>query len=343
MVMDGTKAGDGDGKGQPMDRTSQTSAKGMELAILGLGRMGGNMALRLIQSGHKVVVWNRSRAPLQKAVEEGATGAWDKQDIMKELTTRPRIVWFMLPAGKVTDDAINEVAPMLDKGDIIVDGANSRWSDDKRREPRLREMGLRYLDAGVSGGIWGLKEGYCLMVGGDKDAYDYVEPLLQALAPPDGYLYTGPTGSGHFVKMVHNGIEYGMLQAYGEGFEILKRSEYAELNLEAIAELWRHGSVVRSWLLDLAVEAFKKHGNSLNEIAPYVEDSGEGRWTVEAAMAEDVPAPIITGSLIARFVSRQEEAFSAKVIAALRNEFGGHEIKMELSKPEAEVREEQKK
>ncbi len=315
----------------------------MELAILGLGRMGGNMALRLIRGGDRVVVWNRSRDPLRHSVEEGAVGAWDKADIAKELTVKPRIVWFMLPAGKVTDDAIDEVAPMLDKGDIIIDGANSRWSDDKRRVPKLHDMGLRYLDAGVSGGIWGLEEGYCLMVGGDKDAYDYCAPIFRKLAPPDGYAYMGPTGSGHFVKMVHNGIEYGMLEAYGEGFEILKRSEYEDLNLEQIAELWRHGSVVRSWLLDLAVDAFKKHSGNLSDIAPYIEDSGEGRWTVEAAMSEDVPAPVITLSLIQRFVSRQEESYSAKVIAALRNEFGGHEIKLELAKPESEVREEQKK
>ncbi len=341
--MNGKQSGDGRGKNQPQTVASQPNQqKGMEIAILGLGRMGANMALRLMQGGHRVVVWNRSRGPLQKAVEEGAIGAWSKEDIAKELTVKPRVVWFMLPAGKITDDAIDEVAPMLDKGDIIVDGANSRWSDDKRRAPKLHEMGLRYLDAGVSGGIWGLQEGYAIMVGGDKDAYDDIVPLLKTLAPPDGYGYMGGTGSGHFVKMVHNGIEYGMLQAYGEGFEILKRSEY-DLNLEAIAELWRHGSVVRSWLLDLAVDAFKKHGNGLSDIAPYVEDSGEGRWTVEAAMAEDVPAPVITLSLIERFASRQEESFSDKVVAALRNEFGGHEIKLELSKPEAEVKEEQKK
>jgi 6-phosphogluconate dehydrogenase len=315
----------------------------MELAILGLGRMGGNMAVRLVRAGHRVVAWNRGKDPIRQAMKEGAVGAFEKPDIIKELTVKPRVVWFMLPAGKVTDDAIDEVAPTLDKGDIIVDGANSRWSEDKRRAPKLHEMGLRYLDAGVSGGIWGLKEGYCLMVGGDKDAYDYLLPILEALAPPDGYGYMGPTGAGHFVKMVHNGIEYGMLQAYGEGFEILRRSEYADLDLGAIAELWRHGSVVRSWLLDLAVNAFDKYGRSLSDIAPYVEDSGEGRWTVEAAMAEDVPAPVITLSLIRRFASRQAESFSAKVIAALRNEFGGHEIKIELAKPEAEVSAEQKK
>jgi 6-phosphogluconate dehydrogenase len=314
----------------------------MELAILGLGRMGGSMAVRLLRAGHRVVVWNRHKDPIRQAIKEGAVGAFEKPDIVKELNVKPRVVWSMLPAGRVTDEAIDEVAPMLDKGDIVVDGANSRWSDDKRREPRLRALGLRYLDAGVSGGIWGLTEGYCLMVGGDKSAYDHCEPIFRSLAPDDGYGYMGPTGAGHFVKMVHNGIEYAMLQAYGEGFEILKRSEYVDLDLGATAELWRHGSVIRSWLLDLSVEAFNKHDKSLTDVAPYVEDSGEGRWTVEAAMAEDVPAPVISLSLIQRFVSRQEESFSAKVIAALRNEFGGHEIKLELAKPEAEVKEEQK-
>ncbi|MGE5141418.1 MAG: phosphogluconate dehydrogenase (NAD(+)-dependent, decarboxylating) [Rudaea sp.] len=315
----------------------------MEVAILGLGRMGGNMAIRLARGGHRVIAWNRHKEPIKEVMKEGVVGAFEKPDIPKQMQDRPRVVWFMLPAGQITDEAIFEVAPMLDKGDIIVDGANSRWSDDKRRVPRLKEMGLNYLDAGVSGGIWGLQEGYCLMVGGDKPAYDRCVPLFETLAPPQGYAYMGPTGSGHFVKMVHNGIEYGMLEAYGEGFEILKRSEYPDLDLEGIAELWQHGSVVRSWLLDLAVDAFKRHGGSLSGIAPYVEDSGEGRWTVEAAMAEDVPAPVITLSLIQRFISRQEESFSAKVIAALRNEFGGHEIKLELAKPEAEVKEEQRK
>ncbi len=315
----------------------------MQVAILGLGRMGANMAVRLVRGGHRVVAWNRHKDPIREVMKDGVIGAFEKPDIPKELTEKPRVVWFMLPAGKITDDAIFEVAPMLNKGDIIIDGANSRWSDDKNRAPKLQEMGLKYLDAGVSGGIWGLQEGYCLMVGGDQDVYNHCVPLFKTLAPPDGYAHMGGIGSGHFVKMVHNGIEYGMLQAYGEGFEILKRSEYSDLDLGGIAELWRHGSVVRSWLLDLAVDAFKRHGDNLGDIAPYVEDSGEGRWTVEAAMAEDVPAPVITLSLLARLASRQEEAYSAKVIAALRNEFGGHEIKMELAKPEAEVKEEQKK
>lgn len=303
----------------------------MEVAILGLGRMGSNMALRLHQSGHRVVVWNRSKKPLHDVAAQGPVGAEEKPDLVRELGQRPRIVWFMLPAGPVTEGAIEEVAPMLDKGDIIVDGANSRWSDDKRRAPRLEAMGLHYVDAGVSGGIWGLQEGYALMVGGAPEPVQYCEPIFKSLAPENGYLHCGPAGAGHFTKMVHNGIEYGMLQAYGEGFEILKRSEY-NLDLAKIAEMWRHGSVVRSWLLDLAVRAFQEHGD-LADVRGYVEDSGEGRWTVEAAMSEDVPAPVITLSLIERLHSRQDESYSAKVVAALRQQFGGHAVQEESGKP----------
>lgn len=298
----------------------------MEVAILGLGRMGGNMAIRLQRGGHRVVVWNRSKGKIDEHIKQGVEGAYEFTDLPKMLTQKPRVVWFMLPAGATTDEAIDQVAPLLDKGDIIVDGANSRWTDDKRRAPKLKEMGLHYVDAGVSGGIWGLTEGYSLMVGGDKEIFDYCEPLFKTLAPENGYGHMGATGAGHFVKMVHNGIEYGMMQAYGEGFEVLKRSEY-NFDLAKIGEVWRHGSVVRSWLLDLAVNAFNKYGNDLADIRGWVADSGEGRWTVEAAMAEDVPAPIITLSLLMRFVSRQDESFSAQVLAALRNEFGGHEIK----------------
>lgn len=298
----------------------------MELAILGLGRMGGNMAVRLMRGGHRVVVWNRTRSKTEAHVQLGMEGAYELTDIPRLLTQKPRVVWFMLPAGATTDEEIDRVAPLLDKGDIIVDGANSRWSDDKRRAPKLEAMGLHYMDAGVSGGIWGLTEGYSLMVGGDNDTFAYCEPLFKTLAPENGYGHMGPVGAGHFVKMVHNGIEYGMMQAYGEGFEVLKRSEY-NFNLAQVGEVWRHGSVVRSWLLDLAVDAFNKYGNDLADIKGWVADSGEGRWTVEAALAEDVPAPIITLSLLMRLVSRQESSFSAQVLAALRNEFGGHEIK----------------
>jgi 6-phosphogluconate dehydrogenase len=299
----------------------------MELAILGLGRMGGNMAVRLHKGGHRVVVWNRSKGKIDEHIALGMEGAYEFSDLPKMLTQSPRVVWFMLPAGQTTDDAIDAVAPLLDKGDILIDGANSRWSDDKRRAPKLKEMGLQYMDAGVSGGVWGLTEGYSLMVGGEQATFDFCEPIFKTLAPPTGnYGLMGTHGAGHFVKMVHNGIEYGMMQAYGEGYEILKKSEYSP-DLLKVSQVWQNGSVVRSWLLDLAVNAFSKHGNDLGDIRGWVADSGEGRWTVEAAMAEDVPAPVITLSLIQRFVSRQDESFSAQVLAALRNEFGGHEVK----------------
>jgi 6-phosphogluconate dehydrogenase len=299
----------------------------MELAILGLGRMGGNMAVRLMQGGHRVVVWNRTKSKIDEHVAMGMEGAYELSALPKMLKQSPRIVWFMLPAGQTTDAVMDEVAPLLAQGDILIDGANSRWTDDKRRAAKFQAMGLRYMDAGVSGGIWGLTEGYSVMVGGDKATFDFCEPIFKTLAPSTGnYGLLGPHGAGHFVKMVHNGIEYGMMQAYGEGFEILKKSEYNP-DLLQVAKVWQNGSVVRSWLLDLAIDAFTKHGNDLASIQGYVADSGEGRWTVEAAMAEDVPAPIITTSLIMRFVSRQEESFSAQVLAALRNEFGGHEVK----------------
>ncbi len=299
----------------------------MELAILGLGRMGGNMAMRLKQGGHRVVVWNRSKSKIDEHAAMGLEGAYALSDIPKMLTQSPRVVWFMLPAGQTTDDAIDQVAPLLSPGDIIIDGANSRWTDDKRRAPKLRALGLQYMDAGVSGGVWGLSEGYAVMVGGEPDTFAFCEPIFKTLAPPTGnYGLMGTHGAGHFVKMVHNGIEYGMMQAYGEGFEILKKSEYSP-DLLQVSKVWQNGSVVRSWLLDLAVNAFAKHGNDLASIKGWVADSGEGRWTVEAAMLEDVPAPVITLALIARFASRQDESFSAQVLAALRNEFGGHEIK----------------
>lgn len=299
----------------------------MELAILGLGRMGGNMAERLHRGGHRVVVWNRTKSKIDEHTKMGLEGAYELTDLPGLLKQSPRVVWFMLPAGQTTDDAIARVAPLLDKGDIIIDGANSRWTDDKRRAPKLQAMGLQYMDAGVSGGVWGLTEGYSTMVGGDQATFDFCEPIFKTLAPPTGnYGLMGTHGAGHFVKMVHNGIEYGMMQAYGEGFEILKKSEYSP-GLLQVAQVWQNGSVVRSWLLDLAINAFSKHGNDLENIKGWVADSGEGRWTVEAAMLQDVPAPVITMSLIQRFASRQDESFSAQVLAALRNEFGGHEVK----------------
>lgn len=299
----------------------------MELAVLGLGRMGGNMAVRLMKGGHRVVVWNRSHGKVDEHVALGMEGTYNLSDLPGLLKQSPRVLWFMLPAGQTTDDTMDQVAPLLSPGDIIIDGANSRWTDDKRRAAKFTPMGLKYMDAGVSGGIWGLTEGYSLMVGGDKDTFAFCEPIFKTLAPPTGnYGLMGTYGAGHFVKMVHNGIEYAMMQGYGEGYEILKKSEYSP-DLLQVSKVWQAGSVVRSWLLDLAVNAFEKHGNDLDSIKGYVADSGEGRWTVEAAMAEDVPAPIITTSLIMRFVSRQEESFSAQVLAALRNEFGGHEVK----------------
>lgn len=299
----------------------------MELALLGLGRMGGNMAVRLMKGGHRVVVWNRSHNKVDEHVALGMEGTYNLGDLPGLLKQSPRVVWFMLPAGQTTDDAMDQVAPTLSPGDILIDGANSRWTDDKRRAAKYEAMGLKYMDAGVSGGIWGITEGYSLMVGGAPDTFAFCEPIFKTLAPPTGnYGLMGAVGAGHFVKMVHNGIEYGMMEAYGEGYEILKKSEYSP-DLLQVSKVWQAGSVVRSWLLDLAVNAFEKHGNDLESIKGYVADSGEGRWTVEAAMAEDVPAPIITLSLIQRFVSRQEESFSAQVLAALRNEFGGHEVK----------------
>lgn len=299
----------------------------MELAVLGLGRMGGNMAVRLMKGGHRVVVWNRSHGKVDEHVALGMEGTYNLSDLPGLLKQSPRVAWFMLPAGQTTDDTMDQVAPLLSPGDIIIDGANSRWTDDKRRAAKFTAMGLKYMDAGVSGGIWGLTEGYSLMVGGDKETFAFCEPIFKTLAPPTGnYGLMGTYGAGHFVKMVHNGIEYAMMQGYGEGYEILKKSEYSP-DLLQVSKVWQAGSVVRSWLLDLAVNAFEKHGNDLESIKGYVADSGEGRWTVEAAMAEDVPAPVITLSLLMRFVSRQEESFSAQVLAALRNEFGGHEVK----------------
>jgi len=298
----------------------------MEIGFIGLGRMGANMVRRLLKDGHRVVAWNRTASKTREIVSEGAEGAYSIQELVEKLHT-PRIIWVMLPAGHTTDEMINQVAPLLSKGDIIIDGGNANYKDSIRHGKELAEKGLRFLDAGTSGGVWGLKVGYCLMVGGERSTFEHVEPILKSLAPPDGYLLCGPAGAGHLVKMVHNGIEYGMLQAYGEGFEILQASQF-DIDLRAIAHLWNQGSVVRSWLLELAENAFQKD-SKLDSIKGYVADSGEGRWTVQQAIDTDVPAPIITLSLLERFRSRrsQDESFSAKVIAALCNEFGGHEIK----------------
>lgn len=297
----------------------------MKIGMIGLGKMGMNMARRLLQNGQEVVAFNRSPEKVDEIVKEGAEGAYTLREMVQKLE-RPRVVWLMLPAGNPVDDAIENLNTLLEKGDIIVEGGNSFYKDDIRHEESLKARGIHYLDAGVSGGIWGLKMGYCLMVGGDVDAFTILVPIFAALAPKDGYLHCGPTGAGHFVKMVHNGIEYGMMSAYGEGFDILNASPYgSRLDFGAIAHLWNQGSVVRSWLLELAEDAFNKDGK-LNTIEGFVADSGEGRWTVQQAIDSAVPAPVITAALFQRFRSRQENSFSDRLLAALRNEFGGHAL-----------------
>jgi len=299
----------------------------MELGIFGLGRMGGNMAVRLVQGGHRVVASNRSSGPVDQAASAGAIPAYTLEEMVQKLDASPKIVWLMVPSGQVTDDTLHHAMSLLKPGDIIIDGGNSNFHDTIRRAGEVSAAGMHFMDCGTSGGIWGLKVGYSLMVGGERDIFDHCEPIFKTLAPVDGYGYMGTNGAGHFVKMVHNGIEYGMLQAYGEGYEILEKSQF-KLDLLKVTQVWQHGSVVRSWLLDLAELAFQKEGD-LASIRGFVEDSGEGRWTVQAAIDEDVPAPVITLSLLARFASRQQESFSAKVIAALRNEFGGHAVTFE--------------
>ena len=297
----------------------------MDVAMVGLGRMGANMARRLLRDGHRVVVWNRTWARAEELGAEGAEPVRELADVVTALAP-PRAIWIMLPYGGPTQAAIDELVPLLDRGDVLIDGGNSPFQHDIERGAALAEHGIRYLDAGTSGGVWGLEVGYCLMVGGDRSAFELVEPLLKTLAPPGhGYEYCGGHGSGHFVKMVHNGIEYGMMQAYAEGFELLNAAQW-DLDLAAIADLWNQGSVVRSWLLELAADAFKKDPG-LEQITGYVEDTGEGRWTVEQAIAHSVPMPAIASALFMRFRSRQDDTFAGKVLAALRNEFGGHAVK----------------
>ena len=296
----------------------------MDIGMIGLGRMGGNMARRLIGDGHRVVGYDHFPAAVAALQAEGIEGVASLEELVQALPP-PRVVWLMVTAGEPTEQGIHDLRRLLAPGDVLVDGGNSNYKDSMRRAEMLKADGIRFVDAGTSGGIWGLKVGYCLMVGGEREAFALVEPLLRTLAPENGYLHTGPSGSGHFTKMIHNGIEYGMLQAFGEGFEILHAAPFG-LDLPRIAELWTHGSVVRSWLLDLLVDALQKDPQ-LESIRGYVEDSGEGRWTVFEAIDRDIPAPVLTLSLLARFASRQEESFSAKVIAALRREFGGHAVK----------------
>jgi 6-phosphogluconate dehydrogenase len=297
----------------------------MQLAMIGLGRMGGNMVRRLLQGGHEVVAFDRSAEAIEEHVAIGASGAKDLGELCRRLSP-PRVIWVMVPAGAPVESTIQELLPGLARGDVIIDGGNSNYKDSTRSAARLREKGIEFIDAGTSGGIWGLSVGYCLMIGASPEAFRHCEPIFRTLAPPEGYAHVGPPGAGHYVKMIHNGIEYGMLQAYAEGYEILHASKDFELDLHQIASVWNRGSVVRSWLNELAERAFANDAE-LATLKGYVEDSGEGRWTVQEAIDLDVPAPVITLSLLSRFRSRQSDSFGAKVIAALRNEFGGHAVK----------------
>jgi len=296
----------------------------MRIGMIGLGKMGGNMAQRLTQGGHEVIGFDSYPPDAARVKEMKATLVADLAGLVAQLSA-PRTVWIMVPSGKPTQETVDALAKLLSPGDLIIDGGNSRFTDDITRAEVLKPKGIHYMDAGTSGGIWGLKVGYCLMVGGQKEDFQRVEPILKTLAPPDGYLYCGEVGSGHFVKMVHNGIEYAMMQGYAEGFEIMQASRYP-LDLGAIARLWMQGSVVRSWLLDLTAKALEKDPG-LEHLQPWVEDSGEGRWTVEESINTAVPAPVIGLSLMMRFRSRQENSFGARMLAAMRQQFGGHAVK----------------
>ena len=296
----------------------------MKIGFIGLGKMGFNMVQRLLSDGHEVVVWNRTPATVEEISRKGAIGSASLKELTEKLPGR-KLVWLMVPSGKPVDDNLDVLLTLLNKEDIIVDGGNSNWRDTRLRAERATAKGVHYLDCGTSGGVWGLKNGYCLMVGGDKTAVEYAYPLFRSLAPENGYVYCGSSGAGHLVKMVHNGIEYGMMQSYAEGFEILQKSPY-DLDLTKIADAWQYGSVVRSWLLELVVNALREDPK-LEHLKDYVQDSGEGRWTVQTAIDFDVPAHVITASLYNRFQSRQEESFAMKVLAALRNQFGGHAVK----------------
>jgi 6-phosphogluconate dehydrogenase len=302
--------------------------------MIGLGRMGANMVQRLLEGGHQVAAYDRDPGAVAQAKANGAIGCGSLEDLAKALSP-PRAVWLMVPSGTPTTSTIDALAKVLQRGDVIIDGGNSYWKDAQAQARALGAAGIQFVDAGVSGGVWGLKVGYCLMVGGDPDVCERLEPAFLTLAPPDGYLRVGPVGAGHFVKMVHNGIEYGMLQAYAEGFELLEAADFStDYDLGQIAHLWNQGSVVRSWLLELAELAFRRDPK-LGQIKGYVDDTGEGRWTVEDAIENAVPVPVLALSLFMRFRSRQDDSFSAKVIAALRNEFGGHAIRSESAGAQA--------
>ena len=321
----------------------------MQIGIIGLGRMGGNISRRLMKAGHKCVGFDRSTEARDALANDGATAANSLADMVKRLNDKPRAVWVMLPAGKITEEIVEQLSDLLDRDDIIIDGGNSYYKDDIRRAGKVAEKGIHYVDCGTSGGVWGIERGYCMMIGGPKKAVDHLDPIFSALAPglgeiprtpgrekndsraERGYIHAGPTGAGHFVKMVHNGIEYGLMQAYAEGFDILRNKDSTRLpederftlNIADIAEVWRRGSVISSWLLDLGAAALAKDP-LLKDFSGFVQDSGEGRWTVEAAIEEAVPADVITSALFARFRSRQEHTFGEKVLSAMRLGFGGH-------------------
>jgi 6-phosphogluconate dehydrogenase len=339
----------------------------MQIGVIGLGRMGGNMSRRLMKAGHSCVVFDANAKPREALAKEGATAARSPEEVVKALKEKPRAIWLMLPAGRVTEETVESFSGLLERGDIIIDGGNSFYKDDIRRAKKLAEKGIRYVDCGTSGGVWGIERGYCMMIGGPKEAVDHLDPIFSALAPglgdiprtPErqkgdsraerGYIHAGPSGAGHFVKMVHNGIEYGLMQAYAEGFDILRNKDSKDLaederftlNLPDIAEVWRRGSVISSWLLDLSAAALAKDPQ-LENFSGYVQDSGEGRWTVEAAIEESVPADVITSALYARFRSRQEHTFGEKMLSAMRFGFGGHVEGQEpidpQSKPEGSQR-----
>ena len=298
----------------------------MQLGMIGLGRMGAGMTARLLQGGHQVVVYDRSADAVKASAQHGATAAGSLEELGQKLKA-PRAFWLMIPAGPPVDDTIQRLQDTLSPGDVIIDGGNSNYKDSIRRAEDLRSKQVEFLDAGVSGGIWGLKVGFCLMIGGTEATFKQVEPIFKTLAPPDGYAYVGAAGAGHYSKMVHNGIEYSLMQSYAEGFEILKASPF-HYDLAQLAKLWNHGSVIRSWLLELAQSEFEQDPE-LSKLRGYVEDSGEGRWTLQEAIDHAVPAPALAMSLFMRFRSRQDDSFSGKVLAALRNEFGGHAVKAE--------------
>jgi 6-phosphogluconate dehydrogenase len=297
----------------------------VNLGMVGLGRMGQGLSRRLLAGGHRVVAWDRDLATVKAIAGDGADPSTDLADLRDRLAP-PRAVWSMLPAGPATQETVERLGGLLERGDVVVDGGNSHFRDSKARALALAAKGINFVDVGTSGGVWGGREGFCLMVGGEEEVVEALRPLFDTLAPSGGWAHVGPVGAGHYVKMVHNGIEYGLLQAYAEGFEVLAETDEYDLDLHQVSELWRHGSVIRSWLLDLATDAYAKDPK-LARVAGYVEDSGEGRWTVAEALRLDVPAPVINLSLIMRLRSREEESYAAKFVAALRNEFGGHMVR----------------